>query len=72
MIQINWRKGNSRYYKIYLFKDMLNDWIVVKVWGGVNSKLGNYSKTAYHEYNDALNEIKSIDHIRTKRGYSKL
>lgn len=63
---------NGRYYKIILQKDMLNDLIMTCIWGGSNSKLGNYSHTVVNSIKDAKKFISNMDARRTKRGYQRV
>lgn len=59
----------SRYYKIIIQKDMLNDWILTCVWGGINSRLGNYSHLKIDNENEAKIHIDKMMKHRRKRGY---
>jgi hypothetical protein len=62
-------KEKATYYKIILQKDMLNDWILTCVWGGINSRLGNYSHLMVNNENEAKVYIKNIMERRKQRGY---
>jgi hypothetical protein len=67
-----WQKGLSRYYKVYLYKDLLGDWVLTKVWGGINSRLGNFEHQATLTKEPALLLIDEIIKKRKKRGYHLL
>ncbi len=67
--EYRWQKGISRYYKVFLYKDLLGDWILTKVWGGVNSRLGNYEHKLYPTMQAASSMINQIKVQRKKRGY---
>jgi len=69
---IYWRKGNQRYYKIYVTKDLFNHYILTCVWGGVNSRLGNYKNYTFFNLNDANQFIDDISKRRLQRGYKKI
>jgi predicted DNA-binding WGR domain protein len=66
--QIRWRK-EGRYYKVVLQKDLLGDWSLTKIWGGINSRLGNYQNHTFLNLKDAFNMINEIKIRREKRGY---
>lgn len=67
--QYRWQKGISRYYKVYLAKDLLDTWVLTCVWGGINSRLGNYKKIAYASLEEAFEFIELLMKKRIKRGY---
>jgi hypothetical protein len=69
-LEYRWQKGNSRYYKVCLYKDLLGDWIVTKIWGGINSRLGNFEHFAFEKLEPALILIEEISQVRKKRGYN--
>lgn len=60
-----------RYYQIFLFKDLLNDWIVTKSWGSLHSSRGGGGVT--HMPCDSLEEAKklivNLSKLRNRRGY---
>jgi|GEM_PF-2122290 hypothetical protein len=62
-------KEKARYYKIIIQKDMLNDWILTCVWGGINSRLGNHSHTMLNSIDDAALYIENMLKKRKKHGY---
>jgi len=66
---LRWQKGNGRYYKIHLQKDMLGYWTLTCAWGGINSRLGNYRSFVFAEYAKAKLMINDIIVKREKRGY---
>ena len=71
-LEHRWQKGISRYYKVLLYRDLLGDWIVTLVWGGINSRLGNFSHHAFKNQHEAMLLINTIGIIRKKRGYKKV
>ena len=62
-------KKNGRYYKILIYKDMLNDTILTCVWGSIHSKLGNYSHFVMNTAEETHNFIENINKKRYKNGY---
>ena len=67
--RLRFQKANGRYYKVYLYRDLFGDWMVTKVWGAINSRLGNYTHQMFYEYIDARNCINEIIERRKERGY---
>ena len=59
----------TRYYKIYLQQDLLEDWIVTCAYGGKNSKLGQVKSFPYPTYDEALKKFKAISAKRQQRKY---
>lgn len=68
--EYRWQKGTSRYYKICVYKDMLNDWILTSAWGGINSNLGNYKHVALNSIEEAATLIENMMKRRLRRGYT--
>ncbi len=68
----SWTKEKKRYYNIYLDKGLFNDWTITCVWGGVNSRLGNYKLYAFDDIQEAYNMIEHIIKRRLKRGYTRI
>jgi hypothetical protein len=68
--EYRWQKGSSRYYKVIVYKDLLGDWIVTKVWGGVNSNLGNHKHFVSNNFDSAMHLVVKIFNRREKRGYT--
>jgi hypothetical protein len=66
-----WRKEkNGRYYKLYLYKDMLGWWVITKAWGSRFSKTGGSSNHAFSKYDEAKNYIDEVIKRRALRGYT--
>lgn len=59
----------KRYYKLILSCDLLGDWVVTRVWGGLNQATGRISHIPCPTYNDAIRLMEKISKTRTKRGY---
>lgn len=64
-----WHKGNQRFYKAYLQKDLFNHWTLICVWGGINSRLGNYKQFAFDSFDNAIDMLDKIKERRKDRGY---
>jgi len=59
----------QRYYQIHLGQDMLQHWVLTKVWGGIGKSSGRIVHVAYPSYSEAILALKDILIIREKRGY---
>jgi predicted DNA-binding WGR domain protein len=69
-MQITLRNYNQgRYYKLILGKDLLNDWLVTRVWGGLNSRLGNFKHDSFLCLGKALKHNKKLCRNKAMRGY---
>lgn len=68
-ISYRWQKGMSRYYKVTVYKDLLNDWVLTCAWGGLNNRLGNYKHIVLKTFEDADLYIQELMKRRLKRGY---
>ena len=65
-----WEHQNKhRYYQVHLGKDMFQDFVLTKVWGGIGKSSGRIVHVAYSSYVEAISEIMKIILIREKRGY---
>jgi len=62
-------KAKHRYYRIIVSKDLLGDWVVTRVWGGVNQKSGRAIHLPCSSYDDAKRFIDKMMKIRRQRGY---
>ncbi len=59
----------KRYYKLILSCDLLGDWVVTRVWGGLNQATGRVSHIPCSTYDDAITLMEKISQTRAKRGY---
>jgi predicted DNA-binding WGR domain protein len=63
--------GNGRRYLIELYEDLLGDWILLRSWSGLH-RPGNSKMALMTSHADALQQLKSIEDIRQKRGYQRV
>lgn len=62
-------KSETRYYKLSLCQNLFSDWIIIKKWGGLKTKIQG-SKTLYCESSGEINNIFTETHKRRlSRGY---
>lgn len=58
-----------RYYQIIFERDLFGDWVLTKVWGGINTANGRICKIACASYEDGLKKVTAIEKTRAQRGY---
>ena len=68
---LRFEKG-TRYYTLILNKDLLSDWIVAKVNGRINSRLGQINDEACSSYQEALARFKELIWYRQFKRYYTL
>jgi uncharacterized protein YfaA (DUF2138 family) len=59
----------KRYYNVYIYKDMLGDWIVTIARGGLDNALGDVEHIMMKDHQSALALIDEIKMRREKHGY---
>jgi hypothetical protein len=61
--------NKKRYYRVFLSRDLLGDWVVTKSWGGISTSMGKVAHVACPSLEEAKKLIDTIASTRTKRGY---
>jgi len=61
--------AKARYYEVHLDRDLLGDWALRKIWGGLGSRRGGSHNTGVASYGDGLEQIREIAKRRGERGY---
>jgi hypothetical protein len=59
----------KRFYRIILAKDLLNDLVLTKVWGGISNASGKITHTPCPSLDIAKLLIANIAKTRKQRGY---
>jgi len=59
----------ARYYEVHLDRDLLGDWALRKVWGGLGSRRGGTHNTGVGSYDDGIEQVRKIARRRTQHGY---
>lgn len=75
LVMISYRftnKEKHRYYRIIVAKDLLGDWIVTKIWGGINQKSGRATHTHCSSFEIAKEYVEKMAKIRKQHGYELL
>jgi len=60
----------ARYYQVHLDRDLLGDWTLRTVWGGLRSRLGRMHCTGVASYDDGIEQVRVIAKRRRQRGYA--
>lgn len=65
-----WRwHSKYRYYTVRLQKNLFGEWTLIKSWGGLKNRLGNYSILTCSSLDEALRDVQNTNEVRSKRGY---
>jgi len=65
-----WENSHKkRYYCLILAQDLFGDWVITKVWGGINKASGRIVHLPCPSYEIAHSTIEKIARTREKRGY---
>jgi hypothetical protein len=59
----------NRYYRIFLTRDLLGDWLVTKSWGSLSNASGRVTHVACLSLDEAKKMIEKIAQTRLRRGY---
>ncbi len=66
-----WEK-DSRYYEVHIHHDLWGEIIMTKVWGCIDSPLGNVRHTPMSSYDAVEKPLKVIIARRTQHEYQKV
>ena len=70
MIHYRWENHQTnRYYRVLLAQDLFGQWLLTKIWGGINQATGRITHLPYQSYEEAAQAIEQIAKVRVKRGY---
>jgi predicted DNA-binding WGR domain protein len=61
--------AKARYYEVHLDRDLLGDWALRKIWGGLGSRRGGTHNTGVASYDDAIEQVREIAKRRIRHGY---
>jgi predicted DNA-binding WGR domain protein len=61
--------ANSRYYQIIFEQDLLQDWVLIKLWGRHGTRLGRQQKIVCESYQQGLTLIETVKKTRQRHGY---
>lgn len=70
-VTVRWENHTSkRYYMIMIEQDIFDQWVLIRVWGGIQKKLGGMKVSVLENKDQGIEMIKNISIRRKKRGYS--
>jgi len=70
MVHYRWEhKEKQRYYKVVFVQDLLGEWIITKIWGGLNKSGGGMKHVPCETYAAGIKLIEKISAVRKQRGY---
>ena len=58
-----------RYYRAFLQQDLFGDWTMVRCWGGLDSRLGQYRIEMVANPDEGRAALEALEERRRKRGY---
>jgi hypothetical protein len=65
-----WRNlDNRRYYRAYLEQDLFGAWVLRRVWGSLDSRLGGMRCETVASYDAGLDALARIARRRQQHGY---
>lgn len=67
VLWINEKK--RRYYRVWVYQDLLNDWVLLRMWGSLDSSLGGEKKELISSHDEGLAKLRDIHKRRTSRHY---
>jgi len=69
-IHLRWeRQSDKRYYLALLYRDLLGDLVLTKVWGGIGKPTGQQQNVHVKTKAEGLSLIDQVLKRRTQRGY---
>jgi len=63
---------DTRYYELRLERDLLGDWVLVRVWGRRGSAMGQVRKAVCGSREEGLALFADAEGRRRKRGYVRV
>ena len=71
--KVRWENAQSRrYYEAHVIKNLLDEWEVFCVWGGIGTRLGGSTVIPLASLDDANSTLEKIDARRTQRHYLRV
>ena len=66
-----WEK-HQRYYEVLVHQDLWSNWVVTRIWGRSNTRLGRFKNEPCASYQEALERLRRINQRRLQRGYARV
>lgn len=72
-MHLRWRNpAKRRYYVAHLTRDLLGDWILIRVWGSLDSAHGRVMQMLVADHDTGTSELEKISRRRERRGYERV
>ena len=73
MLHYRWEnREKQRYYRVILAKDLFGEWIITKIWGGLNKAGGGAKHVPCQTFELGIKLIEKISKTRDQRGYTRI
>ncbi len=69
MTALRW-ETDSRYYRVKVQKDLFGGLAVLCIWGGKNTKRGNFKLIQCQDYAELRQTVRKIAKTRKRNGYA--
>lgn len=63
-------KDKRRFYRAWVYQDLLDDWVLMRIWGSLDSSLGGERKELLSGLEEGLSKLQGIHKRRVSRQYS--
>ncbi len=60
----------QRYYEVLVHQDLWSNWVVTRIWGRRNTRLGRFKHEPCASYQEVLEKLRRINQRRLQRGYT--
>jgi hypothetical protein len=68
LIHLRWHR-DTRYYMVFLAKDLFGNWLITRIWGRQGSPLGGVKRDLCESFVDGYNDLKTIAARRKAHKY---
>ena len=66
-----WERQDGRYYGAIIEQDLLGQWVLKRIWGGIGKPAGQMKITPCESLNKARSLLKGVSQRRIARQYTK-
>ena len=70
--RMSWRHDRKRrFYSAWLERDLLGDWVLIRTWGSLDTRLGRGAQEVVPDYAAGVEALRRLDRRRRRRGYRR-
>lgn len=62
----------TRYFEARLIQDLFGTWVIKRIWGRKNTRIGQIRSKPVKSYDDGLSLLDTIERQRLSRGYKTM